>query len=334
MSCASVLASMAAETSQTPTLEEIRNWLTQRGVPADNLTALPGDVSRRRYLRLATPSGPAIVAAYPGDLHDLCRRFGETTGLLTAVGIRVPQILISDCAKGLTLLEDVGPRTLYDLGDGNPATLADHFWHAVADIERIQSLSPDAVALLNPPLDRNLLASELRQTWSNLFEPHGVVADPDFAGAVEHTLNEICHRLDSQSFVPCHRDFMSRNLVPVEPFPELAVLDHQDLRLGPRDYDLASLLNDSLFPSAELEEEILTQVLGTDPQARRSYHRAAAQRTLKATGTYESFAQRGYPRHRRLIRPTLERFLHHLNHLPEATAVTRELADRLAPIIC
>jgi aminoglycoside/choline kinase family phosphotransferase len=112
------------------------------------------------------------------------------------------------------------------------------------------------------------------------------------------------------------------------------VLDHQDLRLGPPQYDLASLLNDSLFPTAPLEEQILSSVLGDDPALRRGYHRAAVQRTLKASGTYESFALRGFPRHRRLIPPTLERAVRHLAQLPEASGLVRELDDRLSLVIC
>jgi aminoglycoside/choline kinase family phosphotransferase len=302
--------------------------------PVGQLEELPGDVSLRRYMRLTSPTGTAIVAIYPPQIRDSCRDFLITTRLLSEVGVRVPEILASDCSRGLTLLEDVGPRTLYERRHSSSAHLADCFHSAAADITRLQSLDRDSVAELNPPLDRELLWRELQQTWTSLLEPYGVVADRGFARALEQTLREICDRLDSQVPVPCHRDFMSRNLVPVEPHPVLAVLDHQDLRLGPPQYDLASLLNDSLFPAAQLEEEILNSVLGDDPELRRGYHRAAVQRTLKATGTYETFALRGFPRHRRLIPPTLDRAVHHLAQLPEASGLAPELDDRLAPVIC
>ena len=199
------------------------------------------------------------------------------------------------------LLEDVGSDTVYDLRDAAPATLSAYFWRASADLERIQSLPIAEVAPLNPPLNRDLLSQELNQTWSSLFEARGLVADPGFSRALQEALQELCRLLATNPPVPCHRDFMTRNLIPVVPRPELAVLDHQDLRLGPRYYDLASLLNDSLFPSDALEEEILLHCLGDEPTERTLYHRAAAQRTLKATGTYETFALRGYVRHRQLI---------------------------------
>src|SRR5262249_24021197 len=74
--------------------------------------------------------------------------------------------------------------------------------------------------------------------------------------------------------------------------PRVGVLDHQDLRLGPPAYDLASLLNDTLFPTPEVEAAFLAE-LAPGPEERLRYHRAAAQRTLKAVGTYAAFARRG-----------------------------------------
>src|SRR5260370_24078577 len=99
---------------------------------------------------------------------------------------------------------------------------------------------------------------------------------------------------------------MARNLMPL-PGGAVGVLDHQDLRLGPPAYDVASLLNDTLFPPAEIEQELLVATPSATPRA--AYHLAAAQRTFKAVGTYASFARRGAPRHLPLIPPTLARAL-------------------------
>jgi aminoglycoside/choline kinase family phosphotransferase len=113
---------------------------------------------------------------------------------------------------------------------------------------------------------------------------------------------------------------MARNLMPLEEDGRaaLVVLDHQDLRLGPPAYDLASLLNDTLFPPPELEERLLARAGWSAPAKRQGYHRTAAQRSLKAIGTYASFANRGARRHLPLIAPTLRRALAHLAYLPEA----------------
>jgi aminoglycoside/choline kinase family phosphotransferase len=124
---------------------------------------------------------------------------------------------------------------------------------------------------------------------------------------------------------------MVRNLVPL-PERGLLVLDHQDLRLGPPAYDLASLLNDTLFPPPEIEEALLSAALpaGAD---RARYHRAAAQRTLKAVGTYTSFALRGADRHLPLVAPTLGRCLAHLARVPESAPLVPGLAEVWAPVL-
>ena len=110
------------------------------------------------------------------------------------------------------------------------------------------------------------------------------------------------------------------------------VIDHQDLRLGPRFYDLASLMNDSLFPPQSLETDLLSELIQSE-EDRASYHRAAVQRTLKATGTFAAFAKLGDERHLALIPPTLTRALHHLEHLAETRALVGPLRTAWEPFL-
>jgi aminoglycoside/choline kinase family phosphotransferase len=108
---------------------------------------------------------------------------------------------------------------------------------------------------------------------------------------------------------------------------EVGVLDHQDLRQGPPFYDLASLLNDSLYPPPQVEEEIIAPYV-RGPEDRLRYRRAAAQRALKIAGTFEAFRRRGHDRHVALIAPSLAAAGRHLAALPE----TADLAEELAPL--
>jgi hypothetical protein len=108
------------------------------------------------------------------------------------------------------------------------------------------------------------------------------------------------------------------------------VLDFQDLRLGPRGYDLASLLNDTLFADAETEARALAdwpRLAGDTAQ----YRAAVVQRSLKAVGTYLAFARRGMRRHLPLVEPTLERALEPFRQLPEnRCSLRRRLASGCA----
>jgi aminoglycoside/choline kinase family phosphotransferase len=319
--------------------DEIKAWLAASGHPIEAFTPLSGDISPRRYSRLALAGGTtAILAIYPAEIRAICPRFLATTDLLVEAGVRVPRVLAADCDRGAMLLEDLGDLTFADWAvetDRPWSELRPYFVDALAQARRIASLPPEKVAELSPPLDRSLLEKELRQTWELFLEPRGLLGDSAETAALAALLAELCARLAEDPAVPCHRDFMARNLMPLAPTakgPGVGVLDHQDLRLGPPAYDLASLLNDTLFPTPEVEESLLAQAAPSSDERLR-YHRAAAQRTLKAVGTYAAFARRGATRHLPLIPPTLGRFLEHLHHLPEAAALAPRLAERFRPAV-
>jgi aminoglycoside/choline kinase family phosphotransferase len=313
---------------------DLEGWLARLGLRLENVQPLAGDVSPRRYARLTFEDGAtAILARYPQEISAVCVRFLRTTEILEGAGVRVPRVLAATCdGRGWMLLEDLGPRTLGDRKGRPWSELAAYFEDAVAIIARITGLPTPDLAELNPALGRELLKKELAQTWEVFLEPRGLTGDPALAGALRAALDAICESLGDEATVPCHRDFMARNLMPLAGTPKVAVLDHQDLRLGPPFYDLASLLNDTLFPPPEAEEALLAAALAS-PADRIRYHRAAAQRTLKAVGTYAAFARRGAERHLPLIGPTLSRCLHHLALLPESAPLIPDLARVWGPAL-
>ena len=311
---------------------DLADWLARHGFPGARREPLAGDVSVRRYERLERPGGgTALLAAYPPEVLPACGRFLATGALLARAGVRVPAVLAAECERGWMLIEDLGPRTVGEWGRGRPwSDLAPRFRAALDALQRIAALPAAEVAPLSPPLDRALLEHELAQTWEVYLEPRGLVAG-GLGERLQATLAALCERLGAEPPVPCHRDFMVRNLMP-DGAGGVAVLDHQDLRLGPPGYDLASLLNDTLFPPAAAAEELLAEA-APGPEERLRYHRAAAQRTLKAVGTYAAFARRGADRHLPLIPGTLARGLHHLGRLPEDEGIADELLRAWRPVL-
>ncbi len=309
-------------TEQSVSVADIERWLDRSGHPAARLEPLAGDVSARRYLRAESRGRSLIVALYPPDLRATCERFVATGDLLREAGLRVPSVLGSDCRQGMMLLEDVGELTLYDLRDRSWSELRPFLEQAVDDAGRIANLPPRSIGGLSPPLDQALLERELEQTWRSFLAPQGLGGGRRSTAELRSALSELCRQLGEEPQVVCHRDYMARNLVPLRD-GRLALLDHQDLRLGPPFYDLASLFNDSLFPPAELTGELL----GTAADE-LGYRRAVAQRTLKTVGTFATFAERGDPRHLPLIPPTLARGLDNLLRIPETASITEKLAVR------
>lgn len=311
---------------------ELSSWLSESGRTLARLDHLSGDVSPRRYARVElADGGRAIVAFYSSGERDACRRFEQTTALLENASIPVPRIFEADCERGLMLLEDAGHHSLFDLRSRSLDDRLPHFKNAIAIAGQIADLPAGPVARLNPPLDNDLLSRELKQTVEVFLAPRGLMGDDRTRRAVETALERLCEALGRRPPRPCHRDFMSRNLVPTVD-GDLLVLDHQDLRLGPPEYDLASLLNDSFYPSPETEALLIGDALADD-RDRRAYHRAAAQRALKAVGTFAAFAARGSDRHLPLIPPTLSRALRHLALAPESAPLVPELETLWEPVV-
>ena len=289
---------------------EISAWLRVSGIEVAALEPLVGDLSTRKYFRASTRDGSFVVARYPPELRGAQRRFRLAGELLRGAGVRVPTLHRDDPERGLALLEDVGRETLYERRRGWEQA-PDELRSALEVIAAIGRLSRDAVrALGSPELDPALLRRELDAVRRLFLVPHGL-GGPDWTAA----LDELCRRLGDEPGLPCHRDLMARNLVP-DGRGGVVVLDFQDLRLGPASYDLASLLNDSFFAGPAIEEAILAEQR-PGAAARLAYGRAVVQRSLKAVGTFLSFAERGERRHLPLVAPTLERAERWLPLLPE-----------------
>lgn len=310
------------------------DWLAASGFAVASSAALSGDVSPRRYFRLDLADGQtALLAHYPEEIRPVLRRFLASGALLAGAGIAVPAIWAVDEDLGLVLQEDLGPRTLAEIARGSWGDLAPYYRSGFELLSRLAALPRERVeALGSPPLDAERLALELDQTIARLFEPRGFFASAGETSELRAHFAQLCRRAADAPLVPCHRDFMARNLMPVEPGAGLAVLDHQDLRLGPVGYDLASLLNDSLFPPRQLGERWLAQA-GLDLAGIDGYAAAAAQRTLKAAGTYAAFAARGATRHLPLLRPTLDSALAHLGACPEGRELLARFGARLRAFV-
>jgi aminoglycoside/choline kinase family phosphotransferase len=166
-------------------------------------------------------------------------------------------------------------------------------------------------------------AVAVQQSWELVLAPRGLVGDQVLAAELRLALFELSDRLEAATARPCHRDFMARNLL-IDREDRIVVIDHQDLRLGPPWYDLASLLNDSVYASLDEEERLLNLSKVPRPE-REAYHRAAAQRALKIVGTFAAFADRGFDRHLTLVEPSLQAARRHLERLPETAPLMRDL---------
>jgi aminoglycoside/choline kinase family phosphotransferase len=148
------------------------------------------------------------------------------------------------------------------------------------------------------------------------------------------TLHALADRAaDTPQRVLCHRDYHSRNLM-VRDDGSLAMVDIQDARWGPDSYDLASLLRDAYVDLDEDRIEPLIDLylacLDVAPDAgafRERFHTVAAQRMIKALGTFGYQAgSLGRERYTEPMPRTLER----LRRLLPLHAGTRDVHAALA----
>jgi aminoglycoside/choline kinase family phosphotransferase len=230
-------------------------------------------------------------------------------------GFPAPRVLESHGPEGVVVLEDLGSVSLQDHLQG-PAGDDRGEWERLyaeaADL--IVWLQRSGSAALGPevPAYHFCLDGVRFGREMDYFREHyvsGLLADPlavDTAAAemLEGSLRKLALEAGRPGDrILCHRDFHSRNLM-LPPgrdvdAPRLVMIDFQDARLGPRTYDLASLLEDAYLEVPEdLAATIKEQFLAALPRRpateefRRDYARVAAQRTLKAVGTFAGQAMR------------------------------------------
>ena len=209
--------------------------------PDLQLARASADAGFRSYWR-ATAAGcdSLVVMDSPPALEDV-RPWLRMRDLLEAGAVRVPRVLARDVERGFLLLEDLGVDTLLHVVDAGNADA--HVDAAIDQLLRIQAIpAPDGL----PAYDEALLARELRLFDEWFLGRHlGVQPGCGDLEALDLAYRVLIDAALAQPRVLVHRDYMPRNLMPVD--GGLAVLDFQDAVLGPVAYDPASLFRDAFL---------------------------------------------------------------------------------------
>jgi aminoglycoside/choline kinase family phosphotransferase len=261
-----------------------------RLAPGGAEAALAGDVGARRYFRRTTPGRASVlVVLYPEPASVAQANWAALGAALAAAGLRVPALLDDAPDLGAALVEDLGDRDLAaEIGEAasgdRPRLLdeAEELLHAVRTIDPV-------AARRNPAFDTEFFSRELAQTRLWALEKGGAAPltagearDWDrLAGDLARTAADPAVTGDP---VPTHRDFHANNLMRA-PDGRLALIDFQDLRLGPPDYDPVSLRFERAGESV--------------PSGPAAYSEAVLlQRAWKVLGTFEKMLGLGRPIYR------------------------------------
>jgi aminoglycoside/choline kinase family phosphotransferase len=234
----------------------------------------------------------------------------------------VPRIYGAYAPEGGLVLEDVGDVSLWEASNASKASGRDLFWNALAFLKDLQERAVDdgtGCLAFQQAFDARLFGWEFEHFLEYGLNP---VRDTDRSRCHDE-LMAVAERLGKLPRAFCHRDYHAWNIHVQN--GHLRLLDFQDALLGPRLYDVASLLTDRSTPQAVDErraEDLVRRFaeglpVGGDPI--EVYHLLAFQRVLKVIGRFNFLAERkGKPRY--------------LQMLPGVVETARRLAARISGI--
>ena len=312
---------------------------------------LEGDASDRKYYRVSFQKGEKKVPPQsmilmqlkdplPGKEND----FTRILKFLRTLELPVPELFRYHSDKGLLFLEDCGSHTLEDWIQGHPEDKETYYRQAVDLLVQLHHRATKNISTDCPAFHLHFDVQKLMWELDFMIE-HYVIGlhqlnlnDREISEIRGHFLS-LCRTLAKQESVFTHRDFHSRNLMAQN--GDLIILDFQDARMGPCQYDLVSLLKDSYLPLDEVfRNELIEQYIQAKEKAenrpvdRREFQRIfdgmSIQRNLKAVGTFAFQATvKGNPRYLEYIPATLGYVWKTLETAPDFLAMKKTLIQYL-----
>lgn len=293
---------------------------------------LAGDASARRYYRVIVEDKTWVLMNWePFKAADY--PFLSVHALFADSGVKVPEIVAVSEERGMILLEDLGDLTLErKFWENQNFTLARPFYEqALSELIKIHfnTLKSKVQSTAHRlQFDTDKFMWEFNYTRDHLLEKMGQLKPtPVQNDLLQTTFRNISERLHHEPKWITHRDYHSRNLMIK--FDEVRVIDFQDARGGPLQYDLVSLLRDSYVNLSEEDSGRLLEsfwheskkVMNVDMSLehfRLIYELQTVQRCFKACGSFSSFwNSRQDTRYLKYIQPTLKRVMKALYSFPE-----------------
>jgi len=294
---------------------------------------LQGDASDRSYFRVSQKNSEGvnrnkaqkslrslIVMQLDKPVLDMGIDFTRVLKFLRALDLPAPELFYYDIPKGLLFLEDCGTMTLEDQLNASPQSKAQLYRQAVELLVHMQSRATQAIDSTCPAYHLRFDVEKLMWEFSFMLD-HYV---DEFCGSpleslarkeLREAFTPLCESLAAEKLWFTHRDYHSRNLMFNQ--GRLVLIDFQDARMGPCQYDLVSLLRDSYveIDDALTEELVDFYIRLKEKEEGREVDREkfgqifdemSIQRNLKAIGTfaYQS-VKKNNNRYKNFIAPTL-----------------------------
>lgn len=303
---------------------------------------LAGDASNRRYYRVVLDHQSWVLMRWE-PFHPDNYPFLSVLNHFAKNGVHVPEVVAMSPKEGLVLLEDLGDLTLERKywESQKPEMALEFYQMAVDEIVKIHhraTLDKSDCTAFKIQFDTEKFLWEMNYGKDNLLA--GILKFP-FTDTLQKEISEIflniCSRLDKEPKRIAHRDYHSRNLMIK--LDKINVIDFQDARLGPIQYDLVSLFRDSYVDMNDGMAKTLTdyyleqskEYLPKDfsrEQFDLIYELQSIQRCFKACGSFASFFHlREDRRYLKYLPGTLRRVMKAINEFPEYKTFADILID-------
>ena len=297
----------------------IANFLERRPSVSKRLIPLRGDASTRSFYRVMLSGRSAVMMVIEDPQGEEDLPYINVRNHLASCGVNVPEIYEYDGTNGILLVEDFGDLTLAERLKGEGLEQYRRYYRlAIDELAKIQIMGTarggDCIAF-QLAFDRQKLLQELDFFIEHNLEGYfGVRLSSDEREAVRGMFADLAGELASLPRLINHRDYHSRNLMVVN--DAIGVVDFQDARMGPCQYDLASLLRDSYTVLEDsLRDEAINYYLVKSREMGVSwcdkdefvyrFDLMSIQRNLKACGTFGYMAVvRGDKSYLRYLEPT------------------------------
>jgi len=307
-----------------------RDFLARAGFAGARRHRIHGDASPRRYERIATAGGTAVLMDWPKDAAapfrdrraryraSEARAYVAVAGALAAAGFSAPEIYAADAAAGFVLMEDFGSEGIV-AGD---TPIAQRYRATIAVLAAIHAQPrPPTLAVAGdgrhrlPALTGEVVAADL-DLFVDWYVPH--VTSAPLAAAGRRQFAALWSGL-SQHLAAAEQswvlfDMQSANLFWLADragVKRIGLIDFQDMFVGPAAYDVASLCQDArVTVPAALEADLRAHYVSLRQSAApafdsaafsSAYAIAAAARALKNLGVFarqaDHLGRPGYLRH-------------------------------------
>jgi len=284
---------------------------------------LAGDASTRKYYRIVFDTQSRVLMSWEPFGDPKAYPFLNVQDHFASVDVRVPKVEAFAPELGVVLLEDLGDLTLERKFWENQNQLSSfpYYQQSVDELIKIHFLASKPV---RPPsicqttqFDTAKFMWEMNYAREHFFEKVGGIRPSEAdAQRLQTEFLDICGTLDRQPKFVCHRDYHSRNLMLK--LGRIYVIDFQDARTGPIQYDLVSLVHDSYVglnseSIAAIKQDYIIKAKSAGPKGviasdfEDIFHLQTIQRCFKACGSFTSFFNaRGDTRYLKYVKTTAQ----------------------------